>query len=332
VSRPWLEIGVRVLALALCLAALLRPGVPIEQTTPRALVVLDVTQSMNARDVVLDGRATDRLAFAKAATARAIDAQPCGAEIGLGVFTEYRTYVLLLPLEVCAHRAELQATLANIDGRLAWAGASEVAKGLNWALRAARGLDPRPAVFFVTDGHEAPPINPRHRPRFDGEPGDVPGAIVGVGGDLPVPIPKLDVEGHPLGVWGADEVAQSDPFSAGRTGSVAGERLVETEDTPIPQWHRVGNEHLTALREPYLQALAAERGLGYARLTTPEALARALALHGAAGSTSRPLDLTPWLLAAAVALLLLAEIAPRVAARWRGRRRSWPRRRVHRRA
>jgi mxaL protein len=274
----------------------------------------------------LDGRATSRLALAKAATARAIDAQPCGTRLGLGVFTEYRSYFLLLPLEVCAHRAELQATLANIDGRLAWAGASEVAKGLNWALRAAGGLDPRPAVFFVTDGHEAPPLNARHRPRFDGEPGDVPGAIVGVGGDVPVPIPKLDIEGRPLGLWGADEVAQSDPFSAGRAGSVAGERLVETEDTPAPDWHRVGSEHLSSLREAYLRALATERGLAYLRLGAAEGLATGLAVHGAASTSTRPLDLTPWPLVGALALLLLAETAPRVGARWRARRGSPARR------
>lgn len=319
------EIGLRLAALALCAAALLHPSVALDQPTPRAIIVLDVTQSMNARDATLDGVTTSRFALAKAATARAIDAQPCGAELGLGVFTEYRSYFLLLPLEVCAHRAELQATLAQIDGRLAWAGASEIAKGLNWALRGARGLDPRPAVFFLTDGHEAPPLNPRHRPRFDGEPGDVRGAIVGVGGDLPVAIPKLDIEGQPLGVWGADEVAQRDPFSAGRTGSVAGERLVETEDTPIPGWHRVGNEHLSSLREPYLQALAGELVLGYARLTTPDVLTRALAAHGAAHG-ARPFDLTPLLLAAAVALLLAAELAPRLAG-WRGRFRLRARRR-----
>jgi mxaL protein len=316
----------RTLAAALCAAALLRPAVEVQQPTPHAILVLDVTQSMNARDVVLDGQAASRLALAKAAAARAIDGQACGTRLGLGVFTEYRSYFLVLPLEVCAHRAELQATLANIDGRLAWAGASEIAKGLNWALRAARGLEPRPAVFFLTDGHEAPPINPRHRPRFDGDPGDVPGAIVGVGGDTPVPIPKLDIEGHPLGVWTADEVAQSDPFSAGRSGSVAGERLVETEDTPIPDWHRVGNEHLSALREPYLQALASERGLGYARLTSPERLAGAIAAHGAAGTAARPLDLTPWPIGAAFALLLVAEVAPRLRARWRARRRPGARR------
>lgn len=310
------DVALRVLALALCLGALLRPAVPIERPMPRALLVLDVTQSMNARDAALDGAATSRLHLAKHAVARAIALQPCGAQVGLGAFTEYRSYVLVLPLEVCAHRAELQATAANIDGRLAWAGASEVAKGLHSALRAARGLEPRPAVFFVTDGHEAPPLNPRHRPRFDGEPGEVAGAIVGVGGDLPVPIPKQDIEGKPLGVWTADEVVQTDPYSAGRAGSVAGERLVETEDTPIPDWHRIGNEHLTSLREAYLQALAGERGLGYLRLAAPDDLARALAAHGAVRVAS-PLDLTPALLAISFALLLAAELTPRFVARRR---------------
>jgi len=312
-------LAMRVAALALLALALALPGISRERPIPRALVVVDVTQSMNATDVMLDGQAARRLAFAKRAVREAIQTLPCGAEVGLAAFTEYRSYLLLLPLEVCAYRHELMATLDNLDGRLAWAGASEVAKGLHSALRAARGIQPQPSVVFITDGHEAPPIHPNHRPRFDGTPGEVAGLLVGVGGDAPVPIPKFDLEGRSLGTWTADEVLQTDPFSAGRSGSVKGEQLVETEDAAIPSWYRVGNEHLTSLREAYLRALADELKLGYVRLESPGALATAMAQHA-----DRPgrvvFDIAPPLLILALVLFVLAEVAPRIAERVAGGR------------
>lgn len=308
------EFVMRALAGLALVAALFAPGVAVERAVPRVLVVIDVTQSMNATDVTLSGRGASRLALAKAALHEALDTLPCGAQLGFGVFTEYRTYVLMLPLEVCAHRVELRATLDNIDGRLAWAGASEVAKGLHSALRQARQIMPAPAVVFITDGHEAPPLNARHRPRYDGKAGEVGGTVVGVGGDTPVPIPKLDLDGRTIGVWAADEVMQTDPYSQGRTGSVAGERLVETEiGAATPEWHRVGDEHLTYVREPYLRVLAEETGLGYQRLARPEQLPRVLLTHASAPITTR-LDATPWLLALALAAMLAAELIPR----WRG--------------
>jgi mxaL protein len=203
---------------------------------------------------------------------------PCGSRVGLGVFTEYRTMVLIAPLEICANFRELTSVLDGIDGRMAWAGRSEVAKGINWAMRAADALPGQPAIVFMSDGHEAPPIHPAHRPASGGEPGKIPGLLVGVGGPLPVPIPKFDPDGRRLGFWGADEVMQTDPVSRGRSGSVAGERYVETEEVrPPPGWPTTGNEHLSQLREGYLRLLAEELRFGYLRLADVAGGAHALA-------------------------------------------------------
>jgi mxaL protein len=48
--------------------------------------------------------------------------------------------------------------LDGIDGRMRWGNASQVSKGLFWALRAAKDIDPKPALLFPSDGHEAPPV------------------------------------------------------------------------------------------------------------------------------------------------------------------------------
>jgi mxaL protein len=273
----WL-LGGAALALAACL---FKPTLPWSKPLPELMVVLDITQSMNTPDQWLDGRPAPRLQAAKQRLREALSLLPCGSRVGWALYTEYRSFLLFTPVEVCAHLDELRDSLAHIDNRMAWIGASEVAKGLYSGLRIASQL-PRPAALvFLTDGHESPPLSPRHRPRFDLEPGQVPGLIVGVGGTLPLPIPKFDPSGQPLGAWSADDVLQVDPRSLGRGGSVGGEQLVETEPgdgavQPPALGATPGNEHLSSLREPYLRLLAAETGLQYHRLDDAAGLAAAL--------------------------------------------------------
>jgi mxaL protein len=271
------------IVLAIAIASLLLAALAPELRLPAArfdgVIVLDITQSMNAEDYLVDGRPASRLAAVKAALGRALEAMPCGSRVGWGVFTEHRTLLLIAPAEVCANFGELASVLDGIDGRMAWAGASEVAKGIHNAVRGAQALSGRPAIVFVTDGHEAPPLDPAYRPRADGLPGEIAGLVVGAGGAAPVPIPKFDLDGRRLGYWGADEVTQTDPSSRGRAGSsVAGERYAEAEAVkPPPGWPAGGNEHLTQLRESYLRLRGDELGFDYLRLDSVADGARALA-------------------------------------------------------
>jgi mxaL protein len=180
-----------------------------------AVAVIDITQSMNVPDQTLGGKPVSRLSFAKAKLDRMLTELPCGSRLGWAIFTEYRSFLLLAPLEVCEHQRELRATLQGIDGRMAWAGASEVAKGLNSGMEMVQALEDRPAIVFLTDGQESPPVNPSYRPSFTVARGAVRGLVVGVGGDVALPIPKLDPEGRPQGEWSASDVLQVDPYSLG---------------------------------------------------------------------------------------------------------------------
>ena len=144
------------------------------------------------------------------------------------------------------------------------------------ALGVARALPGKPSLVFVTDGQEAPPLNPRYRPSFDDKLGEVPGLIVGVGELLPFPIPKTDPTGRPMGFWRADEVAQTDLRSLGRGASVSGEKMVDGGGAPegsTALGATPGREHLSALREAYLRTLAGEQGLRFHRLQSPQGLA-----------------------------------------------------------
>lgn len=306
-ARAWLTVAAIALAVTF-----VSPHLSWPQAQSDLVIVLDVTQSMEVEDQQRDGRAVTRLAQAKWALGEVLRRLPCGSRVGWGLFTEYRSFLLLEPVEVCENQRELLGVLSNIDGRMAWTGNSEVAKGLYSGLKIAKALPSRPALVFVTDGHEAPPVNPQYRPSDEGAVRVAPGLVVGVGGALPVRIPKHDLEGRAYGHWGADEVMQLDPRSYGRGGSVAGEQMVEdgSERPGVMVGATPGSEHLSSLREPYLQLLAGETGLMYQRLTTPQALHAAMTSAQLAHPVASRLDLR-WVFGLLALAALLYVYLPR---------------------
>lgn len=296
------------LAVLLLAVALLHPRANVERDAYDYVVALDVTQSMNALDVELDGRPVSRLAFAKQRLKDALRDLPCGSRVGWAVFTEYRTLLLLAPVEVCENYHDLVATLEHVDGRMSWAGASEVAKGIYWGLRTVKELPGSHGLVFVTDGHEAPPVHPRHRPQYDGKPGEIRGLIVGVGGDALVPIPKVDPEGKSLGVWGKDEVLQTDTYSGGRKGSGGNEVMVDESGKAETSAAASGTEHLSSLKAEYLQQIARETGLSYYRLADQRSFLKALTAEELARPAEVRVDLRAWLGIPALLLLALAHL------------------------
>lgn len=291
------------LAALLLSLALVLPPFELPRAGYRYLLVFDITQSMNVTDAGPPQSRRRRLDAAREAVAVALGELPCGVEVGFGLFSGHRTLVLFAPVEVCRHRRDLRATLGDIHWRLAWEARSEVAKGLHKAIAAADELGDATRVVFLTDGHEAPPLHPQYRPRFDGDPGVVGGLIVGVGDSRPVPIPKLDHLGETLGYWQPDEVQQVDSYSLGRAGTSIPEPMVGVDPGDLPARIRAGTEHLSSRRDEHLRRLADETGLAYAVLGDGGALAGRLLAADLAHRAPRPTDLRP--LPGALALLLI---------------------------
>lgn len=280
----------------LAILAALDLGIPRKQRLSDALVVIDITRSMNVRD--MDDRS--RLDFTRKTLRDWIATRPCGSRIGLAIFTERRSLTLLEPVEVCADYASLSGTLMGLDWRMAWEGDSMIRKGLDHAMDRASGLGV--PLIFVTDGQEAPPLPFAQQPRQTGEsPG---GLILGVGQDTPSPIPKFDDLGREIGFYGPNDV-QHAPARIGAPPPDASERPgYHPRNNPYGESDLDGNEHLSALRVDYLQALAAARDLGFLRLDEgPAAIERALAAYAPAHPVTVIRSLAP--VFAAVALLLL---------------------------
>ncbi len=268
--RFWLVAG----ALAAVLATLIVPRVDLERDVYDVLGVIDITSSMNTRDLSALGSAESRLDAAKDALRLTLANLPCQSRLGLGIFTERRSFLLFDPVEVCENFAAIDDAIGELNWRMAWEGNSYVAKGLYSAIDIAKSLDAD--LLFFTDGHEAPPLPYSGLPPFVEKRGEVGGLIVGVGGDTKTPLVKYDEEGHEAGTYGAQEVPQENR---------AGPPPPDAESRPgyHPKWAPFGNaivdnnEHMAYLRAPHLKELSQVTGLDYVRLQPGENLVPALA-------------------------------------------------------
>jgi mxaL protein len=278
------------LAAGILLLGLAMPTVPLQRAVYDYIVVFDISQSMNVEDYELAGVNVSRLDYARDAARHALPTLPCGSHVGWGAFTGNRTLLLLAPVEVCANYNDLLASLAQIDGRMRWSEASEISKGIYWAIQAAQSTASTPNILFVSDGQEAPPLESDFVSnlieKLKGDP--IHGWLVGAGGDDPSPIPKIDTEGNHHGFWRADEVLQSDSAIEGATP---------------------GLEHFSALREQHLKNLAQRLNLNYARLTDQNSLSDAMKDRRFARHREVPTDLS-WLAATLALLLLIVRFRP----------------------
>ena len=96
-----------------------------------AIFVIDISQSMNTRDYQLGEHTISRLQAVKDTLSNSLGQIPCGSKVGLAIFTEYRSFLLLAPIDVCANYAELSASINHISGK----------NGLGWGAKSAKGSE-----------------------------------------------------------------------------------------------------------------------------------------------------------------------------------------------
>lgn len=238
-----------------------------------AIAVVDITGSMNARDGGMSNVPVARIDAAKTAIRDLAQSLPCGSRIGLGIFTERRSFLLFGPADVCESYEAFDGAVSQLDWRMAWEGDSYVAKGLYDAVAIADSL--KSNLLFFTDGQEAPPLPASGVPDFEGKIGLVKGLIVGMGGTAKVPIPKFDDDGREIGVYAVGDVPH-----VNRHG------LPGKDMASAVGWHPrnapqggdlvVGEEHLTSMRGEHLKELAARTGLTFVDLASAPRLDRSL--------------------------------------------------------
>ena len=241
-----LILAVMVIAALSLLYTYNNPTANLSGDTYRYVYIFDISQSMNVTDAVPGDDQLTRLDHAKQAATESLSQLPCGSEVGIALFSGHRAFLLITPLEICENYGELFAILQQVDWRMTWERSSEVAKGLSKSLSLMSLLEQKARLVFFTDGQESPPIRQGILSRVMTDIGGTQGLVIGVGGDKLVEIPKFTETGRRIGVWKKDEVVQG--FASDDANDTAGQ------------------EHLSSLREPYLQKLSKRAGLDYFRL------------------------------------------------------------------
>jgi mxaL protein len=292
---PRFDHGYRFWLLAIAVIVLafgyVHPTVPMRQNVFHYLFVVDITQSMNARDYHVKGMPADRLTFAKQALRRVLHDFPCGSEVGLGVFSTKNIMLLLRPLEVCNHYTVIDEVIAHLDWRMAWGADSNIERGVYTAVQAVKKLEGPQRLVFLTDGEQT--VDELHRPPLTKVANAVQGLLVGVGGLTSSPLPKLDQNNRLIGYWQSSEVKRS-----GNDGPSP--RSATRPSDPI---------YRSALNEGGLKRLAGTLGLGYHRLTSVEAFSSALRADDRADQRVVDSD-ARWLLGLTALLLLVAVYVP----------------------
>ena len=289
------------LALSLSLGALIAPTAQMMRKSFDALVIVDITGSMNTRDYTKADRPISRLQYAKETLRNFVADLPCGSRIALGVFSERRPFLLFEPLEVCENYAPLTGTIEALDWRMAWEGDSRIAAGLFRAIDMAREL--KTDLVFITDGQEAPPLPFSGPPPFEGRTGEVRGLIAGAGGYELAPIPKFNDDGREIGFYSVEDVPHDNRFGLPPPGADQREGY-NARNAPFGGAVAVGVEHLSSVRESYLQSLAGKTGLSYTHLVGSSELLREFEQAAAPKYRAVAIDLRPMLAAAAAAALI----------------------------
>lgn len=263
------------LAAAAVLLTFVMPGLQAKRPVFTHIVIVDITRSINVLDypAAHDSGSISRLDFIKQALHQSLLDLPCGSRMGLGVFTERHSTLLFAPIEVCQGFQDIDQAIQHLDWRMAWAADSRISSGLLNTLNWMQSLEAN--LVFITDGQEAPPINPRYKVTFDELRGKVKGLLVGVGGLRLAPIPKFNHEGQQSGFYAESDVPQRSTFglSSRKPEDIEG---YNARNAPFGRESVNGGEHLSSLKEAYLKALSQETDLGYHRLQTVEGFSAVL--------------------------------------------------------
>lgn len=295
-------------AAALVALALILPRIQLTRNVYDVVAIVDLTKSMITRDMASGGQNISRLEAAKTAMTRLLADLPCQSRMGLGIFTERRSFLLFNPVEVCENFAPIETAIKELDWRMAWEGDSMVTSGFYQAVAIAEDL--KADLIFLTDGHEAPPLPPGNGiPDYEGEAGKVGGFLLGVGGRDKVPLPMIDDEGNEVGTYGHDDVPQEN-----RSGAPP------PDAQSRPGWHPKwapfgtdppkGDEHLAYVRSKFLEQLGAKTGLAHIDLVDRPNLLAAVRTHARARPVEVWVDIRPLPASLALALLIALYAVP----------------------
>ena len=236
------------------------PTLQLQSVVQDTLFVIDISESMNVRDVDYPKPQTDRLTLAKLAVREGMASLPCGSKVSVGLFAGDEVTVLFEPLEVCRHFPAIEQVVSGLNRRMRWIGDSWVTNVLTASIVEAdkRKLN----LVMITDGDEMPRRSAPIVTELAKLRGKVKGVLLGVGGDALQPIPRLNQHDEVIGYWTREEAV----LEGNHPNLLPTVRnLAPGEKAPDGLLDEV-TEHISSFNKTFMQALSQASGFAVVRI------------------------------------------------------------------
>ncbi len=246
------------------------PQFQLNSVVQDTLFVIDISESMNVRDVDYPKPQTSRLALAKLTVRDAMASLPCGSRVSLALFAGDESVVLFEPLEICRHFPAIEQVVSRLDSRMRWIGDSWMVRALVASIKEAKKRQLN--VVMLTDGDEMPHHSaPRLTELIDLK-GKVKGLLLGFGGEAPQPVPRLDGRNQIIGYWTQEEAV----LEGNHPNLLAYVKTLQAgEKAPAGMLDEVG-EHLSAYNRPFMQDVAQASLMRLQHVNNPQDAVQAL--------------------------------------------------------
>ena len=296
------DISLLAVALALLIVALFKPTVPVKRDIYSYMLVADISQSMNVRDMSINGKTVSRMEYEQYAMHRIISEMPCGTQVSIAVFVGVSVSALYTPIEVCENFAAIDDSINHFDWRMGWSGNSRLRESMVTMAKLIRSF-PEPAqVVYFTDGEETPKLHVFNTRDLTGFQGGKDWLIVGIGSQKGTAIPKLDEHNQLIGYW-ANESFAMQPGVAQISQDNIGARNDEIAND-------VSDRYMSKLDEKYLERLSGEVGGHYVNGESLQNILAEMKKQAPARRDKAAFELK-WLIASLAGLLFLAAYLPK---------------------
>ena len=189
------------------LLALYNPSIPITKNIYNYIFIVDISQSMNTKDMSIENNEVSRIDYTKTMVSNLLERLPCKSKVSIGMFAGVSVAATYTPIEVCKNFSVINSTIDNLDWRSTWSGNTRIRESMVNLARLIRSFPESAQVIYFTDGEEAPKLhvfNTRDLSQFQG---GNDWLLVGVGSAKGTPIPKYDSKNQLIGYWSNESFA-----------------------------------------------------------------------------------------------------------------------------
>lgn len=288
------------LALAGLAIAVANPKIPLWLNANNYMFVIDITQSMNVKDMHINKSPVSRLNYALDLVSKSLKELPCGAKVSIGLFANAEVVPLYVPIEICENFGVIQDTLSHLEWRMAWRGSSHLRLGLIDAGSVSLTLPEPTKIIFITDGDEAAPLNAITKIDLHPMQGSSSWLLAGVGSQEPSPVPKFNSKDKIIGYW-SQYATKIEPSQIVNEDSVG-----KRDDSIATALHEY---YLSALREDYLKEVVRDINANYVRADLQENFLAAIHKLPPVGNSLAHVPIG-WIFALISAFFVIADYLP----------------------